>query len=74
MLDLGVETSLRIDRPMQLGQIFDVRCAFVDVASGTYKLADAGRELEGEREPETEPETETEPELEPEHSAAAAAA
>lgn len=56
LLDLGVETSLRIDRPMLLGQLFDVRCAFVDVASGTYKLADAGTQLEAEAELELESE------------------
>ena len=52
LLDLGLETSLRIDRPMQLGDVFDVRCAFVDVASGTFTLADAGAapELDSEAE------------------------
>jgi len=46
LLDLGVETSVRIDRPLLVGELLRVRCSFVDVASSTYKLEDAGAEPE----------------------------
>ena len=38
LLDLGLETALRIDGPAALGDEFDVRCAFVDTSDGIYKL------------------------------------
>ena len=39
---------------MQLGEVFNVRCAYVDVASGTYKLEDMGAAVEPEADAEPE--------------------
>ena len=41
LMDLGLETTMRIDGPAVLGEEFLVRCAFVDTADGIYRLQQA---------------------------------
>ena len=38
---LGLETVMRVDRPAMPGDVLRVKVASVDVANGTFQLADA---------------------------------